>query len=197
MSALTMMKTLIGHFCCNDLRDGLFILTLTDLHQSNTFVNKNWHITSIVDLEWACTRPIEMQHPPYWLTDQAVDTVDCDAYNTMCEEFIVVFEQEEKKISMAWNKGAGFAGTSRYTRLMRKGWDKGKFWYSLALDSPTGLHAIFYDHIQPLFDAGHADNAAFYQIMSRYWPTDADKFIDTKVKDKEEYDNRLKKKRLK
>lgn len=35
------------------------MFTLTDLHQSNIFVDNDWHITAIVDLEWACSRPIK------------------------------------------------------------------------------------------------------------------------------------------
>ncbi|KAH8710096.1 hypothetical protein GQ44DRAFT_626978, partial [Phaeosphaeriaceae sp. PMI808] len=56
LSALTMMRTLLRHFTDRSLRNGPFILMLTDLHQSNIFVDSDWHITAIIDLEWAHRR---------------------------------------------------------------------------------------------------------------------------------------------
>jgi hypothetical protein len=41
---------------------------LTDLHGPNIFVDQDWHIKHIIDLEWACSLPIEMLGPPYWMT---------------------------------------------------------------------------------------------------------------------------------
>ncbi|KAF2453057.1 hypothetical protein BDY21DRAFT_388290 [Lineolata rhizophorae] len=75
LSALTMMRSLLPHFTDRDLRWGPFILMLTDLHQSNIFVSNDWHVTAIIDLEWACALPIEMLHPPYWLTGVAIDRI--------------------------------------------------------------------------------------------------------------------------
>ena len=51
VAALTMMKALIRHFVNRDLRHGQFIFTLTDMHQSNIFVDDQWNITSLIDLE--------------------------------------------------------------------------------------------------------------------------------------------------
>lgn len=83
MSALTVMETVIYHFFHHSLRQGPFVFTLTDLHQSNIFVDDDWNITCLVDLEWACSRPIEMQHPPFWLTANAVDRIDEPLYNEL------------------------------------------------------------------------------------------------------------------
>lgn len=33
---------------------------------------KDWRVTCLVDLEWACSRPIEMVEPPYWLTNKRI-----------------------------------------------------------------------------------------------------------------------------
>ncbi|EEP81436.1 predicted protein [Uncinocarpus reesii 1704] len=67
LAALTMMRGLLPQFVSREHRDGQFVLTLTDLHPSNIFVDDDWHITSLIDLEWACSFPIEMQTAPYWL----------------------------------------------------------------------------------------------------------------------------------
>lgn len=63
-SALATMRTVLPSFFKPERRRGPFAFTLTDLHQSNIFVDKQWNITCLVDLEWACTRPIEMLRTP-------------------------------------------------------------------------------------------------------------------------------------
>lgn len=57
-AALPLMRGLLPQFISRQYRDGLFVLTLTDLHASNIFVDENWHITSLIDCEWACSSPI-------------------------------------------------------------------------------------------------------------------------------------------
>jgi hypothetical protein len=52
-----------------------------DLYQNNIFVDENWYITLLIDLEWACSLPIEMLYPPYWLTGMAVDRIEPYKYN--------------------------------------------------------------------------------------------------------------------
>ncbi|EEP80298.1 predicted protein [Uncinocarpus reesii 1704] len=59
MTALTGMRAAFPLFFQRNLRRGPFVLSLTDLHQSNIFVDDNWHITSLIDLEWACSLPNE------------------------------------------------------------------------------------------------------------------------------------------
>ncbi|KAL2256486.1 hypothetical protein VTK26DRAFT_1597 [Humicola hyalothermophila] len=63
LSALTMMRAIMPHFTDRELRQGPFPLMLTDLHSSNIFVDDDWRVTSLVDLEWACALPPEMLHP--------------------------------------------------------------------------------------------------------------------------------------
>lgn len=58
LAALTMMRALLPTFTLRDYRNGPFVFTLTDLHQSNIFVDDNWNITSLIDLEWASSLPI-------------------------------------------------------------------------------------------------------------------------------------------
>lgn len=72
MAALTMMRALLPQFTSRQYRDGPFVLTLMDLRQSNIFVDDNWNITALIDLKWACSFPIKMQTPPYWLTGRPI-----------------------------------------------------------------------------------------------------------------------------
>lgn len=180
MAALTTFRAIRQCFFQPELRRGPFFMTLTDLHQSNIFVDDNWNIKCLIDLEWACSRPVEMIQPPYWLTNQSVDTIDAAAYGELHKEFMCAFSEQLSQMPSP-------SGEQLY-RTLQKGWDKGTFWYSLSLDSPTGLFRIFYDHIQPLFSKDHIDKGDFFLIMMAYWSFNAAEFVNEKVKDKEQYD---------
>ncbi|QSS59765.1 hypothetical protein I7I51_04561 [Histoplasma capsulatum] len=196
MSALSTMRTIYSEFFDRKLRSGPFILTLTDLHTSNFFVDDNWHITNLVDLEWACIRPIEMQHPPYWLTSQAVDRIDEDRYSEICSEFIDVLEEEEKKM-VEERLLEMVEDDLSYTELLKRLWRKGTFWYCLALDSPTGLHHIFYNRIRPRYQIPYKQpeeskfDDAFYIAAPTFWSSKAWDFMISKAEDKEQYDKQL------
>ena len=55
MANLFTMRGLLPYFTSLDLRHGPFIFNPTDLHRGNIFVDDNWHIKYIIDLEWACS----------------------------------------------------------------------------------------------------------------------------------------------
>ncbi|GAB1209181.1 hypothetical protein APSETT445_007949 [Aspergillus pseudonomiae] len=174
LSTLTIMRALLPHFSCRDYRRGPFIMTLTDLHQSNLFVDSDWNIKSLVDLEWTCSLPVEMLHLPYWLTSRGVDQLyngeHLDAFSKVHAEFMNVFEEEEQVHARAGNK------TSGLTSIMRKGLETGNFWYFHALETPKGLYNIFLEHIQPRFsklnDTGMVESE---RTISPYWTPDIQK----------------------
>ncbi|KAL3476312.1 hypothetical protein BJX99DRAFT_258631 [Aspergillus californicus] len=176
------MRSVWPCFFRRDFLRGPFFLNLTDLNQSNIFVDKDWNIKYVIDLEWACSQPVEMNHPPYWLTNQAIDLIENDDYENLHKEFMEAFIAEEKEA------GSDF----HLSHIMQQGWDKGTFWYALALSSPTALFKIFYDYIQPRFSKAH-DDPAFWQITMPYWTFNALNFIERRAEDKKEYDAALRK----
>jgi len=178
-SALMVMRSIWHLFFRRDLRRGPFFLTLTDLNQSNLFIDSDWNIVGIIDLEWACCHPIEMIHPPYWLTNQAIDQISLDDYEVLHAEFMNIFAEEEQKHDMK-------VPFPLYP-IVRQGLENGTFWYSLALTSPSALFTIFYDYIQPKFSKSH-DDPAFWRITMPYWSFNTFEFIEQRVKDKEQYD---------
>ncbi|MCJ1340090.1 hypothetical protein MMC09_005384 [Bachmanniomyces sp. S44760] len=185
ISALTMMKAVSSLFFRRDLRRGPFMLNLTDLHQSNILVDEDWNIKCIIDLEWACSRPVEMLHPPHWLTNKSVDTMDADEYDKVHREFMDIFVNVEEELL------AEDPEITKLSPIIKQGWEMGTFWYVLALQSPTGLDRLFYDHIQPRFAKGHEDDSDFFRIVMYYWATNVREFLKRKEKDKEDYDLRL------
>jgi len=189
MSALATMRTVAPLFFRKDFNRGPFVFTLTDLHQSNIFVDDKWHITCLVDLEWGCSRPIEMVQPPYWLTNQGVDTIDAEEYDKLRKELLTIMSTEEtEKSSSILSKDAGGAPI-RLSEIMEQTWAAGTFWYALAQSSPTGLFALFYNHIQPLLSKHNVEEIG--EIMPFYWVKGAGKFVGRKLNDKKKYDSEL------
>ncbi|KAL2829548.1 hypothetical protein BDW59DRAFT_170557 [Aspergillus cavernicola] len=187
---LTTMRAIFPSFFNRDLRRGPFIYSLTDLHQSNIFVDDNWHITSLVDLEWACSLPIEMVQPPHWLTSMAVDRIVSHEYNKVRLAFMSALTTEEESYrSRSSNRDS--SAPLRLSRLMGTAWDRGTFWYSLALSSPTGLFAIFDKELQPRFINKCPDHVTFDQIMPWYWEQDIVSTLTRKRGDREAYDIQL------
>lgn len=187
-SALTAMRTAFPSFFRPELRRGPYVFMLTDLHQSNIFVDKDWHITSLLDLEWACTRPIEMLRTPTWLTNQAVDEIAEDAqdYGLMRSEFVDILTAEEQRLG-----STALPGSQPLSIIMKDGWKMGTFWYALALASPTGLFSVFYKQIQPRFLERCPEHDTFQQIMPWYWSQDWVSVAASKLSDRKEYDIRL------
>jgi hypothetical protein len=193
MAALTAMRAMYPSFIRRDLRHGPFVFNLTDVHPSNIFVDDDWHVKCLVDLEWPCSLPIEMLHPPFWLTSRGVDQLErgehLDAYSRIHEEFMAAFENEERLFPPP---PAAVKRSALYcSEIMRRGWNDGNFWYFHSLNSPKGLYNVFLGHIQPKFEESHGASAMFDQIVAPYWGTNAAEVISAKLKEKEAYDTRL------
>ncbi|TPX15568.1 uncharacterized protein E0L32_004266 [Thyridium curvatum] len=184
LAALTTMRALLPKFADRPSREGPFALSLTDLHQSNIFVDDDWHITKIIDLEWACARPLDMLGPPSWLSGRSLDEIisHLEEYTGLHEEFLKIFKEEE------WS---GYHSSER-TQLLQKSWETGAFWYFQALDSPSTLFDLFTDHIQPRFaELDGVSRQEFSCAIAPYWDFGTLKFIATKVKEQEEYSQQL------
>lgn len=183
MSALTAMRTTFPLFFRRDLRRGPFCFDLTDLHQSNIFVDNDWHITCLIDLEWAYSRPIEMITPPIWLMGKTIDEITREDIAEAQNEFINILREEEKRIS---NK----EHLPLLSDAMDSSWKSGAYWFTLALYTPTGLHNMFYRRILPLFQ--YIEDG--FEVMTFFWSKDASHIARCKVKDKEDYDVQLQQK---
>lgn len=187
MAAHAAMRTIFPLFFQRELRRGPFVMTLTDLHPSNILVDDDWHITCLVDLEWACSRPIEMVQLPHWLANKAVDEIVPEEFDVVRSEFMAILTAEE-------TQRCGYSESTklsmpRLSNVMNSAWETGTFWYTLALFSPTGLFNLFYDRIRPKFDEG--DPSEFPKVMPFFWDKDAAGFVARKLSDKKKYDNEL------
>lgn len=87
-------------------------------------MDRQYNITSIVDIEWACSLPIEEQHPPFWLSGHPVDDLGGDHeqdFNDMYSDVLKVFEEE--------NNGRSLLGTNFHAKVMMGAFEKKSHWY--------------------------------------------------------------------
>ena len=175
MSVIGLMRTTLPQFINPRTRHGPFAFGLTDLHASNIFVDEEWHITSLIDLEWACSLPSEMLRPPYWLTGQNLDRLDGDHFERFSRtlgEFMAEFQKQEKLMTSAVCQSV----------TMQENWDLGSFWYFHALESSKGLYNIFKQHIMRRFSS-----AKEFPDISEYWSMDVSKTVFSKLVERKDY----------
>jgi hypothetical protein len=182
LAALTALRATMHHFIRPEGRDGPFFLHLTDLHQHNIFVDQDWNIQTIIDLEWAHTLPLEMHLPPYWLSSRvSVDSfenqVAINQYEAILEEYWAVYKAEERKRN----------GTVVHVPLQRDTWARGSFWYFHAVRVPKGMYTLFNRHIQPLFNKEHSEQKIFDDVFYWYWGYGVQGLIEKKLRDRQEY----------
>ncbi|KAJ5702201.1 hypothetical protein N7488_009749 [Penicillium malachiteum] len=157
----------------------------------STYRDLAFHI-QLVDLEWACSRPIEMIRTPLWLTSKPMDEITEDAveYDAARSEFLEIMANEEKNLRGDSRKEGEI--TISLSEIMNRSWHSGAFWFSLALSSPMGLFSVFYKQIQPRFIKLCPDQEAFHEIVPWYWSQDYVNVAAAKRKDRSDYDARLK-----
>lgn len=175
MSAIGLLRSVLPQFINSGTNRGPFFLGLTDFHPSNIFVNEHWQVTSLIDLEWACSHPIEMLRPPYWLTGQNLDRLDGAnfvEFSNIREEFMAEFRKQEMLVTLEVSRSS----------MMEENWKVGAFWFFHALESTKGLYNIFRQHIVPRFSKD-----TDFPDISQYWGSDASRFICSKLEERKIY----------
>jgi hypothetical protein len=186
MVTMTILRSISHHFFERAFR-GTFRLDFTDLHQSNIFVDQDWNVTCLVDLEWVCSLPVEMRGAPVWLTGQGVDTITgerLDDYNKVRLEFMRIFAEEEKRSGLVTPNSFSLA------QIMESGWKNGRFWYCLSLVSINGMYTIFDPHVRSRYYPSQLTKK-MDEIVSHFWCHDAGAIIKAKVAEKAKYDEDL------
>ncbi|KAH8719924.1 hypothetical protein HC256_000332 [Beauveria bassiana] len=187
MSSLTVAKTIFPQLFRRELANGPFVLTLTDVHKSNIFVNKDWEITCIIDLEFACSLPVEfLESPSCWLEDGLVHESAIDDFAPKYAEFIEHLRHEEQLQNCQESK-------KRLSSIMEQMWENGTFWFTLALKCPIAFNEILFDRILPSYFGVAVDELreADYSLAALTWGSNISGIIDRKLQDQEEYQKKL------
>ncbi|EFW19049.1 conserved hypothetical protein [Coccidioides posadasii str. Silveira] len=69
---LVLMQALLHLFTDRHLHNSPFVMQLADMHAINIFVDEDWNIKHVVDLEWACCLPLGNLLSPFWLNEPVV-----------------------------------------------------------------------------------------------------------------------------
>ena len=144
MASKTLLRATSHHYIRRDRRNEPSRLQFTDFHASNIFVDKDWNIKCLVDLEWVCALPAEMLSVPYWLTGCAIDEITEDnlcEFEKVHQEFMDVFEEEEVKITLT--------NPPIFTSIMHNGWKSGAVWFWHCITSVNAMYFLVNDHISP------------------------------------------------
>ncbi|EEH09928.1 conserved hypothetical protein [Histoplasma capsulatum G186AR] len=180
---LVLMRASLHKFTDRYLHNGPFIMQLTDMHASNIFIDKDWNIKHIIDLEWACSLPLGDLLPPFWLTGMGVDQIkgpEYERFRASYEKFTEIFEQEETGIPLPHNGNL-------YSRAMamRSALEDGRYWYLNALQTPKGLFNLFRTHLEPFYDK--VPKESLCAAVSPFWTPGMTSFVNLKLKEFTQY----------
>jgi hypothetical protein len=182
----TLLRAVMHHFVLPDRRNGPFLLQPTDLHQSNIFVDEDWNVSCLIDLEWICALPVEMLAVPYWLTNCSIDNIIDGEYGPFDEArqaFLAAMDEEIKTIPPAHD--------IPITRTMQDSWVSKSVWFWACIRSLNGWLFLFEDHIVPKYCANNKDLISDLKQASAFWMQDVEAVVKAKVEDEERYQAEL------
>ena len=179
MASKTLLRAISHHYIQRGTRNGPYHLQFTDFHASNTFVDKDWNIKCLIDLEWVCALPAEMLSVPYWLTGCAIDEITKEnlrEFEKVHGEFMNIFAEEEVKMTPK--------NPPALTSIMHDGWKSGAMWFWHCITSVDAMFYLVDDHISPRFSPLSTKTEG---ILSQYWYPGSAKVAERKINDREDY----------
>lgn len=181
MGLVSIFREMLPLFVRKDLRSRPFALGLTDCHTGNIFVDEEWNIKYVIDLEWDCSQPIEMIGLPWWLcTDTSANEVTPES-DDLIQEFFDIFGQEEALLFPETQ------GRRLFTDVVRQGLKSRSYFHFIALYTFSGL--VFKNCIRPLFDSPYQYPDQAYAV---FWGPGRKKLVASQLEREEEYDEKLK-----
>ncbi|KAM0245153.1 hypothetical protein ACHAQJ_010641 [Trichoderma viride] len=170
MAARASLRAVSHHYIRREQRNGPYFLQFTDLTRSNIFVDDDWNITCLLDLEWISALPVEMISVPYWLSGcDKIDGLtgeDLTKFMAVRREFMHQFKQEEDEMKMEHD--------TSLTAAINHGWTSRSlwFWYTMNTGSTT-LYPIVKRYIYGSFSVGENDADKTAGVLSALWRHDS------------------------
>jgi hypothetical protein len=183
LSALVGLRALFPKLFNAHLSRGHFVMNFTDMHQSNIFVDKDWNITRLIDLEFAYSCPVELVHVPPWLTGRGVDQLhgpDEERFKLRYDDFVEAVAEEERA------KQQGDALSQR----LREDWSSGRYWYLLALSSINAYPSIFNRNLRPRYYKDFQFETDAWPL-AQLWSENVSEFINAKVDGMQAYNDKV------
>ena len=181
MAGLAGARAIFPQMLRKDLRFGPFVCSLTDLHRSNIIVDNDWNIVRIIDLEFACSWPLEFQQPPYWLGGQCADEIDPTSFSPYHKRFIQILEEQEELLTIRTPE--------KLSSIMRHAWATGTFWLTLAIQDPMIFSSIFWYCVLPHRLNLTIDHTTDFTLLGNLWGSP--NIIQKKLQDHDQYLKKL------
>ncbi|KAL5336614.1 hypothetical protein BJX70DRAFT_400402 [Aspergillus crustosus] len=162
---LVLMRSMLSHFTDRSLRDGPYVMHLTDMHISNIFLDKDWNIKHIIDLEWACSVPLEHALAPCWLTDNQADELTGAEYEEFEKHYRLLTDciRKQETDALIQYNGTAYSLAATMDRVL----EKKHYWYLIALRTLKGLFNIFSRQLQPMYD--DVPRESLYAAVAPFW----------------------------
>ena len=180
-----LLRATSHHFILREFRNGPFILQPTNLNHSDIFVDKDWNIKCLVDLEWICALPREMISVPGWLYLDDTGTIeDMGTEFTYAREcFTSVMHIESRSVRMGHDL--------RIRETMQEMWSTKGFWFWACLKTTGAWEFHFEDHILQKF---MPDQESIWLLrgLSAFWNEDIEDVLEAKIQDGRKYQKELK-----
>lgn len=184
MAVKTLLRVLSHVHIKRELRNGPFLLQLTDFHASNILVDKEWNVTGLIDLEWICALPSEMLDVPYWLTGCAIDQIQgekLEQFDQVRKEFMRIFEEEEQ--AQKTKRGHDIT----ISQVMKDMWESKGVWFWHCVSSVNAMYFVLETHLYPPGSLSlEAD-----RFVSRFWSRNSEDVIRKKLADRQSYEDEL------
>lgn len=179
MAVKTLLRDISHRYINREYSHGLFLLQLTDLHANNIFIDDEWNVTCLIDLEWICSLPAPMLRVPYWLTGLSIDELEDEKYvefDSVRKEFLSELEQVEMQ-----NEADHGVPISQ---LMEDTWQSKSLWFWYCISSVNAMYFLLEQHLCSLpLDAE--------KLLSEFWCQDSREVVRRKLADKKAYDCQL------
>lgn len=182
MAVKVLLRVLSHDYIKRELRDGPFLLQLTDFHASNILVDEQWNVTGLIYLEWICALPPEMLEVPYWLTGCAIDQIKgekLDRFAQVRREFMREFKEEEQATKAKHS--------ITLSNVMQDMWESKGVWFWHCVSSVNAMYFLLGTHLYP----PKSLSLEAERFVSRFWCRDSEDVVRKKVADKEAYDDEL------
>ncbi|KAF2155016.1 hypothetical protein K461DRAFT_276196 [Myriangium duriaei CBS 260.36] len=188
ITARVMLRMVMHHFILPARRNGPFLLQMTDLSPSNVFVDDDWNVTSLIDLEWICALPVEMLSVPLWLHNCTIDRITGDnylAFDKIRQDFLTLMDNEAEHIQAKHDIAI--------VDIMKQNWNSKAVWFWLGMQSTNAFPVLFQDHILPKFTS---NDRLIHQLrdanLTDLWQEgDVGEFVKRKITEEEKYETEL------
>lgn len=141
MAIRALLRTVMHYFILLEKRSGPFPVQFTDLRQRNIFVDDQWNVTCLIDLEWISALPVELFSVPYWITNCSIDEIVGDQYKVFYSERRKFVDIMEQQIDATTATQQSFS----ILDLMKRNWDSKAVWFWTCLRSISGWLFVFED----------------------------------------------------